>query len=174
MAKRSVVPELPTSATFSGIAGKPPNPSTIKLSPVFSKQAPKALHILTAEYESFDKRGCDITDLPSARLAIKIALIVWDLEPGILTVPQVLDLVTFISIFPTFLPFCKNCHILYNNILIYGNFYVKYLGIILSIIWSRKVMLKHRYHKLQAYQIQPYSSLTISLNSFSIIPVLDK
>ena len=45
----------------------------------------------------------EIVEVPDARAAIKIARIVWDLEPGISTCPEILDFLTDISIRTTFL-----------------------------------------------------------------------
>jgi hypothetical protein len=47
-----------------------------------------------ADSVSRDKRGDRIRERPSARLAINMERIVWDFDPGMITVPFMLDRVT--------------------------------------------------------------------------------
>ncbi len=98
VANLKVVPEFPTSITLSGTFGIPLNPSTIYRSFSIFTSAPIALHVFTADTASSDIKGFIISDLPSAKLAINKARMVCDLDPGILTLPLVLDLLTFNSI----------------------------------------------------------------------------
>ena len=65
-------------------------------------QAPRIEAARNAATVSSEISGILIVEVPDASAAIKIARIVWDLEPGISTCPEILDFLTDISIRTTF------------------------------------------------------------------------
>jgi len=71
--KRSVVPELPTSITLSGVCGSPSIPLINNLSPSFSMYAPNISQAFIVDWVSAEIKGLWIMD-SFERAATVIAL----------------------------------------------------------------------------------------------------
>ena len=80
------MPEFATSNTSAGHAGAPPVPVTRQASPR-DTSAPRPRQTRTQASVSSDSRGARSSDVPSARVAMARARMVWDFEPGIRAEP---------------------------------------------------------------------------------------
>lgn len=85
--KLVVVPEFPVSITEAGAFNIPFNPEICHLLSVFCIFAPRETAALKALKPSLLGKGLFMVEFPSARRAMKTALIVWLFEPGTRILP---------------------------------------------------------------------------------------